>query len=383
MTQSPRQSNPFRPGFNQAPGVLAGRDEVLAAVGEALDVAALDARTPTPLVLVGSRGVGKTVLLGAVAELAAERHAWLTIAVEVRPDLGFVPQLIDRLQAGRELLDAAPSGRFTLDSLTARLGISGTGIEGELRRERPAGPHVDLLLERTLVDVCEFAVQRGTGIVITVDEAHLAGRAGLGELAATLQQHVAENWPLVVVLAGLPSLRDPGRAITYLERAEWHEIGLLDPADTALALVGPAEDAGRPMTDEALDILVAASGGYPFAVQLLGHHAWRASTGGSTIDADSARAAVPAADRALSDGLYAQRWADASGREREYLQATARVMLDDGSASGSQVAAALGATTPEVSYLRQRLLKKGTLVAVGRDLRFPVPGMAAWIRDET
>ena len=39
------------------------------------------------------------------------------------------------------------------------------------------------------------------------------------------------------------------------------------------------------------------------------------------------------------------------------------------------------ATAKELSYLRDRLLKKGTLVAVGRTLRFPVPGMAAWIAE--
>ena len=67
-----RQPNPYRPGFNQSPGVLAGRDEALTAVREALEVAALDGRTPRPLVLVGTRGVGKTVLLGEIAAIAAE-----------------------------------------------------------------------------------------------------------------------------------------------------------------------------------------------------------------------------------------------------------------------------------------------------------------------
>ncbi len=80
-----RQPNPYRPGFNQSPGVLAGRDEALTAVREALEVAALDGRTPRPLVLVGTRGVGKTVLLGEIAAIAAELHGWLTVSVEIRP----------------------------------------------------------------------------------------------------------------------------------------------------------------------------------------------------------------------------------------------------------------------------------------------------------
>ena len=70
-----RTPNPYRPGFNQAPAVLAGRDQVLAGALEALEVAAFDGRTPRPLLLVGPRGVGKTVTLGEIASLAAERHS--------------------------------------------------------------------------------------------------------------------------------------------------------------------------------------------------------------------------------------------------------------------------------------------------------------------
>src|SRR5689334_2541544 len=125
-----RQPNPYRPGFNQAPTVLAGRDDVLAAAREALDVAALDGRTPRPLVLVGSRGVGKTVLLGEVASMAATTLGWLTVAVEVRPRTPFTAQLRERLDAAAELLrETTDDGRFELASATARASVLGIGGE--------------------------------------------------------------------------------------------------------------------------------------------------------------------------------------------------------------------------------------------------------------
>ena len=40
-------------------------------------------------------------------------------------------------------------------------------------------------------------------------------------------------------------------------------------------------------------------------------------------------------------------------------------------------------STKAVSYLRDRLIKKGTLLVESRSLRFPTPGMAAWIRATT
>lgn len=67
-----------------------------------------------------------------------------------------------------------------------------------------------------------------------------ANRSELADFAATLQQHVPDNLPLVVVLAGLPSIRDTQRGTTYLERAEWHVLGLLDAVATRAALAEAA-----------------------------------------------------------------------------------------------------------------------------------------------
>ena len=55
--------SPYTPGYNQVPSVLAGRDDVLAAADEAIERAALDRQVPPALVLVGPRGMGKSVLL--------------------------------------------------------------------------------------------------------------------------------------------------------------------------------------------------------------------------------------------------------------------------------------------------------------------------------
>ena len=74
--------NPYRPGFNQPPLVLAGRSRVLDAIDESLAVAALDGRTPRPVVLTGGRGVGKTVILGEAGARAADGYSWLTAPVE-------------------------------------------------------------------------------------------------------------------------------------------------------------------------------------------------------------------------------------------------------------------------------------------------------------
>jgi hypothetical protein len=47
--------------------------------------------------------------------------------------------------------------------------------------------------------------------------------------------------------------------------------------------------------------------------------------------------------------------------------------------TGADVARHLGEGTRDVSYLRDRLLKKGTLFSRGRALQFVTPGMGEWV----
>lgn len=90
------------------------------------------------MVLTGGRGVGKTVLLGAAAELAAERHGWLTVSVEIRAETPFRPQLIERLVVAAELYRQTPAEkRTTVTAATLRASVLGVGGEVEVsRRER-------------------------------------------------------------------------------------------------------------------------------------------------------------------------------------------------------------------------------------------------------
>ncbi len=373
-----RAPNPFRPGFNQSPLVLSGRDRVLGAIDEAFAVAGLDGRTPRPIVLTGPRGVGKTVILGEAAARVADNHAWLTAPVEVRSGKPFTPQLIERLVAVRDLYRQTRKGsRVEVTGATVRASVLGVGGEVVLTRNRAAEEPVHL--ESALAEACAAAEEHRAGVLVTVDELQLASKSDLAEFAAALQQHVPDNWPLVVLLAGLPNARGTQRGVTYLERGEWHSVGLLSRVATLEALRRPAEAAGRPLDDDAAQILADASGDYPYAVQLMGHHAWRVSTGATRIDASAAQAAVQEAQLELTEGLYASRWDDATELERDYLSALAEITISRASATGAAVAERLGKTPRQLSYLRDRLIQRGTIFTEGRVLRFAIPGFAEWM----
>lgn len=384
MPVAERRENPYRPGFNQPPVVFAGRSDVLDGATEALAIAAYDGRTPRPLILVGPRGVGKTATLGEIAELAAEQHQWPTVHVEAKSGGRLLPELTARVRAAGRLLDGQqPEGsrrrRARVKGGTLEARVFGVGGEIELEAVDQSG---EVTIADALAATMRTAVEAGAGLVVTIDELHSADAAELAELFGTIQEAVPAGWPLVLAMAGLPSLRETrGRRLpTYLERAEWHDLDTLPPDEARAALVGPAEQAGRPMTPEATGLLLDHCGGYPYAIQVAGHFAWRASHGSDEITRRHARSAVPRIEADLAQ-LFRARWDDASPKEQDYLRAMAAVAGRGEVPKGPAVAAELGAPVTSVSYLRARLLRKGTIYReAGGALHFITPGMGAWIR---
>jgi hypothetical protein len=375
-----RIENPYRPGFNEVPAELAGREEVLEDLLEAIEVAAHDGRMPRPTLLVGARGVGKTVLLAEAAAIAGSRFGWPRVHVEIRPDTPFTPDLVAAI--GRtcdQLQQSRPKRTMRTETVTVRAGLPGVG--GEVRFARAADSDSDpaVALRVALAELVELMSRADSGAVLTLDEAHLASRAELAALAALLQEGTGERWPLVLVFAGLPLMRTPEHSVTYLERGAWHELGLLNSRDTARALRRPAEAAGRPVDDAAIDLLADASGGYPYAVQLYGHHAWRASLERDRIDLPAAEAALPRVQRELERGLYAARWAAASPLQRGYLVAMAKVATLGQAVTARTVATELGRQPKQLSTVRDDLLKGGTVTVEDGELRFTIPGMSAYV----
>jgi hypothetical protein len=346
---------------------------------DAIEVAAVDGRMPRPVLLAGTRGVGKTVLLSEAAAIAGSRFGWPRAHVEVRPRTVFTPDLIEAIRRTCELIEQPRRKRaLRAESVTVRAGLPTVGGEVLFARTSDAQERA-ASLRGALTELIELASVRACGVVLTLDEVHLAVRAELASLAALLQEGTGERWPLVVVLAGLPLMRSPEHSVTYLERGVWHELGLLAREDTVRALRAPAQAAGRPMDEAAAELLAAASGGYPYAVQLYGHHAWRTSAGKRRIGRAAAQAALPRAQRELERGLYAARWSAASPLQKRYLAAVATVAAAGKPVNGRMVADEIGRTTKQLSSVRDDLLKAGTLTVEDGEVRFTTPGMGAYV----
>jgi Cdc6-like AAA superfamily ATPase len=114
-------SNPYSPGAGTPPPELAGREEVLADVETTLERIRQGAFSRSSI-FVGLRGVGKTVLLNRVREMA-ESKGFITVSVEAHEDksmpvllLPHLRKVLIRLNSFEQINDIARRGLRVLKS---------------------------------------------------------------------------------------------------------------------------------------------------------------------------------------------------------------------------------------------------------------------------
>lgn len=377
--------NPYAPGAGRRPAALVGRDRILGDWDVAMRRAE-GGRSTTPLVLYGLRGVGKTVLLTRMRQ-DAEARDWLAVQVEagqapsLREMLGealYAPLAeMARPSAGRRLLRALK----TALSFRASYDATGTWSFGVDLADVPGGGADSGVLEADvskLVKDLALAVQEDkVGLAILVDEAQDLPAEELGTLALVGQLVAREGWPVLLVLAGLPSL--PARlaeAKSYAERFAYERVESLSSEEAAQALEVPAGEEGVSWEPAATSHVVDASGAYPYFLQQFGQEAWAAADG-DVVSVEAAREGVDVGWRSLDEEFFRARWERATAAERDYLRAMAGAGVE---ASSSGVAEQLGRRASSVSQVRRNLVEKGLIYAPGHGLvAFTVPGMGDFI----
>jgi hypothetical protein len=366
------------PGFGTDPPLLVGRGDLLDELEEALD-----AGTGSPWFchgLVGDRGVGKTVLLNAMQEHARAR-GWAVVMLQVARGELFMGQLL------RQTISEAGSRWTKFNRLAKDLNLEMT-IGADLRvakaelKVSPAGsiPTLSENLQHALVAVGEHAKSNGSGVMITIDEAHsLEDNAERVALGVVLQMVVKRRkLPIAVHFAGLPHMRQMFRASgTFLERLAVDDVDYLSGEAVSLALLKPMADVGVTIDDEALQYLVDSADGYPYLVQLVGYYAWRAMTSTKRITIAGAQKGVRQAEERM-DELFETRWEPLSPLEQQYLLAVAQL---GGTARTAEVAGALKRTHQQLSSTRDALINHHRLLRAPRNgsVTYAIAAQARWV----
>lgn len=367
----PRSTNPFTPTFGTSPALLVGRGPVIREFADALDDG--PGAPGRALLLSGQRGVGKTALLNALEDEARKR-GWLAISETALHGLA---ERITTDHLPHLLAEHDPRGnverRFSGFSAPARMGALRFDTD---HRHQPTPS-----LRSQLTELSDHLARHDTGIVITIDEIAPDTLADLRAIAATVQHLFREDRPIAVIMAGLPqsveSLLDaPG--ITFLRRAMHHPLGAVSRASAREGLEVPVHEAGLDWDEAALTHAVDATRGYPYMLQLVGFHSYRAADrtiGGAEVDA-----AVDRATRDVSSLVHRPTISSLTAVEVAFLEAMAQ---DDGPSSTAEIAGRMGKSAVYVGQYRRRLLDKHIITAPERGLvQLAMPGMREHLRGD-
>ena len=383
--------NPYAPGAGQRPPELAGRDAQLEAFRFVIERVA-KGRPERSIVLVGLRGVGKTVLLNAMRSQAV-RAGWGTGKLEARPDQTIRRPLGAALHmAIRELAHPDATGVLsTLKAFVERAAPANakaydrwnSGITAPTVIGRADSGDIEIDLVELLSDVAGLAADKGKGVAVFIDEMQDLGADDVSALCAACHELGQQGLPLIVVGAGLPHLPAVLSASkSYSERLfAYARIDRLDRAAADLALASPAADEGAAFTDDALAEMYRVTGGYPYFVQAYGKVVWDLAPR-SPITAGDVTVAAPEAEHELAVGFFGSRLERATAAEREYLQAMAEADPDDaGTVPSARVAEVLGRKPQSLSPARDALIKKGLVYASERGrIAFTVPHFGRFLR---
>ena len=183
---------------------------------------------------------------------------------------------------------------------------------------------------------------------------------------------------MLFAFAGLPSLpRILAEAKSYAERFRYMKIQELDGDVVAEALTIPAGLEDAQWDDHAIDLVVEASGRYPYFLQQFGQETWNVAAG-PVIARNDAALGVAQGTNDLDNGFFRVRWDRATRAEQAYLRAMA-TDGDEGSSS-SEVATRLSRKPASLGPTRASLIAKGLIYAPEHGVvAFTVPRMAAFI----
>lgn len=381
--------NPYAPGAGTPPPELAGRDDLLEQARIALERVrrGLPAKS---LLLIGLRGVGKTVLLDAIRD-TAEGAGIQTVRMEA-PEGRSLPALLApelrgaliRLSRNEHAKALAQRALRALAGFAKGLKVKYADIQIAYDLEPEVGLADNGDLEQdlpTLLEVTAQAAQSaGTALALFVDELQYVEETELAALITALHRCAQRQLPVVLMGAGLPQLRGHmGKAKSYAERLfEFPEVGPLPPEAATLAITRPAEKEGVTYTPEAVAVILTHTEGYPYFLQEWGKHAWDAASQ-SPITLSDVMAGSQTALAALDASFFRVRFDRLTPSEKKYLRGMAE--LGPGPHRSGDIADALQRKVTALGPTRSQLIAKGMIWSPNHgDTAFTVPLFDAFMR---
>ncbi len=383
------RKNPYAPGAGTLPPQLAGRDEII----EQVDIQLDRCRNGLPFrsfLLVGLRGVGKTVLLNHLS-LEAEAKGFAVVSIET-PEKRSLPALIIpslrasllRLDKASAASEASKKAMKALGGFVSAMKLKYNDIEFGLDLGNEPGVADSGDLESDLIDLFIqlglAAKDKKTALILFIDEVQYISEAEFAALIMALHKCTQKQLPIALVGAGLPQLvGQAGRAKSYAERLfQYPEIGPLNNDSAKIALIVPAKKLNVEYENLALEEILLQTQGYPYFLQEWGKHCWQCADS-SPITEVNAKNATSLAIAELDASFFRVRFDRLTPTEKKYLRAMAE--LGPGPHRSGDIAQLLKKDVSAVAPTRANLINKGMIYSPEHgDNSFTVPLFDGYIK---
>lgn len=382
-------TNPYAPGAGTPPPELAGRDALL----QQVDIAGQRVRAgrhAKSVLMIGLRGVGKTVLLDRMRD-NAEAAGIHTLRIEAPEGRSLpailAPQLRQALLRLSRSEQARELGRRALRALAGfakALKVKYEDIEVGIDFDPEPGLADNGDLEHDLQALLEAAGRAAragdTALLLFIDELQYVEEEQLASLITALHRCAQQQVPVMLVGAGLPQLPGQmGRAKSYAERLfDFPFVGALEPDAARAAMEVPAAELGVSFERAAIDRILAETEGYPYFLQEWGKHAWDAADD-SPITLVDVEAASASATAALDESFFRVRFDRLTPSEKLYLRAMAQ--LGPGPHRSGDIADVLARKVTSLAPVRNNLIAKGMVWSPSHgDTAFTVPMFDRFMR---
>ena len=376
------RTNPYAPGAGTQPPELAGRDVLIEKASIALDRArnGLSARG---FIMVGLRGVGKTVLLSHLAQ-TAEAGGFSVVSIETPEKRSLPALLIPELRAALFKLNRKHAAHELVKktlrifgSFVSAMKMKYNDIEVSVDFGKQPGTADSGDLEHDLITlfvaIGELLREKKTALALFIDEIQYLDESHFAALIMALHKCTQLRLPVVLIAAGLPQVVGlAGRAKSYAERLlEYPEIGPLEKSAAIDALAVPAKKLHVSFTQGAIDLLLQQTQCYPYFLQEWGKECWDCAAK-SPISDDDVRFATKLAINGLDTSFFRVRFDRLTPSEKKYLRAMAEI--DASVVRSGDIATLLEKDVQTVAPTRASLITKGMIYSPAHgDNAFTVP----------
>lgn len=378
--------NPYRPGAGLMPTYIAGRDEDIHNIEQMFTALKLNIPTQS-IIFSGLRGVGKTVLINKLQDIAEEKEIFCRhIEVEERND--FIAQIAACSQAF--LRKVSTKERFKhliqkpLDAIKS-LVVSFDPNENTFslsvqERELYKSNSLTQSLTEVFVTIGETAYKTETPICFFVDEIQYMKQNELGSLIAALHRTNQLGYPVMIIGAGLPKIyKMLSEEKSYSERLFlYKEIGSLTDDQSKKAIEEPAKKFGISYTSDAIERIIRITKGYPFFIQQMCQVVYK-NTDDKIIQGGHIDNNIEEFFNLLDIGFFKVRYERCSDGEKRFV--FAMVSCEEQPCTISNISKKLGKRGKAISPTRAQLINKGIIFPVRHsELDFTVPEFSGFIQ---